>query len=50
MVKLNTDENLATAQQFGINSIPALILFRDGKEVDRMAGVQPAELLTRKLQ
>ncbi|MBP7603144.1 MAG: thioredoxin [Spirochaetes bacterium] len=50
IVKLNTDENPATARNFGINSIPTLILFRDGKEVERMVGVQPAESLKRKLQ
>jgi len=50
IVKLNTDENPATARSFGINSIPTLILFRDGKEVERMVGVQPAESLKRKLQ
>lgn len=50
IVKLNTDENPATARNFGINSIPTLILFRDGKEVERMVGVQPAESIKRKLQ
>ena len=50
IVKLNTDENPATARNFGINSIPTLILFRDGREVERMVGVQPAESLKRKLQ
>jgi len=50
IVKLNTDENPATARNFGINSIPTLILFKDGKEVERMVGVQPAESLKRKLQ
>ncbi len=50
IVKLNTDENPGVARQFGISSIPTLILFRDGKEVERMVGVQPAESLKRKLQ
>ncbi len=50
IVKLNTDENPQTARQYGINSIPTLILFKDGKEVERMVGVQPAESLKRKLQ
>jgi thioredoxin 1 len=50
IVKLNTDTNPGVARQFGISSIPTLILFREGKEVERMVGVQPAELLKRKLQ
>ncbi len=50
IVKLNTDKNPGTAQRLGISSIPTLILFRRGKEVERMIGVQPAELLKRKLQ
>ncbi len=50
IVKLNTDENAGVARQFGISSIPTLILFRDGKEVERMVGVQSAESLKRKLQ
>jgi thioredoxin 1 len=50
IVKLNTDTNPGVARQFAISSIPTLILFRDGKEVERMVGVQPAELLKRKLQ
>jgi len=49
IVKLNTDENPATAQKFNINSIPTLILFSDGKEAERMVGVQPESMLKQKL-
>jgi thioredoxin 1 len=49
IVKLNTDENPATAQKFSINSIPTLILFSDGKEAERMVGVQPESVLKQKL-
>jgi len=36
--KLNTDEEQSIAQQFGIRSIPTMILFRDGQEVARHSG------------
>lgn len=36
--KLDVDANQATAQQFGVMSIPTVILFRDGKEVARKVG------------
>lgn len=39
--KVNTDESLQTAMGMGINSIPALIVFRDGKELGRLVGYQP---------
>jgi len=50
IVKLNTDENNQTALQYGIRSIPTLIIFKNGKETDRMIGVQSAEVLKSKLQ
>ena len=49
IVKLNTDENPETAQKFGISSIPTLILFENGEEIDRMVGVQPENTLKSKL-
>jgi thioredoxin 1 len=50
VAKLNTDENPETAQKFGIHSIPTLILFADGKETERMVGVQPESVLGQKLK
>ncbi len=47
--KLNTDENNEISQKFNISSIPTLILFEDGKEVERMVGIQPEGVLTAKL-
>ncbi len=38
VVKLNTDENPDIAGNYGISGIPCLILFRDGKAVDRFVG------------
>ncbi len=36
--KLDVDANQATAQQYGVMSIPTVILFKDGKEVARKVG------------
>ena len=49
IVKLNTDENGPIAQKFGIVSIPTLILFENGKEIERFVGVQPENVLKSKL-
>ncbi|MEK6954781.1 MAG: thioredoxin [Candidatus Micrarchaeota archaeon] len=43
--KLSTEEAPEIAQQFEVMSIPTLILFKDGKEVDRMIGALPKEYL-----
>ncbi|MFW5829779.1 MAG: thioredoxin, partial [Planctomycetota bacterium] len=43
--KLNVDDNPATAQQYGVMSIPTLILFKDGKEVAKTMGFQPEPAL-----
>jgi len=47
--KLNVDENLQTAAKFGIMSIPTMLIFKDGKVVDRLVGVQPKAAIERKL-
>ena len=39
--KLNTDENQATARQFGIQSIPTLLFFKSGVLVNRLVGALP---------
>ena len=49
IVKINTDEDPAIAQKFGISSIPTLVLFDKGKEVERFVGVQPEAVLREKL-
>jgi|SRR5690625_1065253 len=45
IVKLNVDENQETTSQFGVMSIPTLILFKDGEVVDQVVGFQPKEAL-----
>ena len=45
IVKINVDENPGVASQFGISSIPTLLLFKDGKKVDQKVGGQPKPVL-----
>ena len=44
-VKVNTDEQQALGAQYGIQSIPTLIVFKNGKEVDRVSGALDASRL-----
>ena len=41
VAKLDVDENPVTAQQFGIMSIPTLILFQNGKPLKQIVGFRP---------
>lgn len=41
IVKINVDENPETAQKFQVTSIPTLMMFKDGKLVDRAVGAMP---------
>jgi len=50
IAKLNTDESPSVAQKYDISSIPTLILFKEGKEVERMIGVQTEDVLKNKLK
>lgn len=43
--KVNTDEEQQLGARFGIRSIPTLILFRDGKEIERVSGALSEEQL-----
>ena len=49
IAKINIDESPSIAQKYDISSIPTLILFKDGNEVERMVGVQPEDALKKKL-
>lgn len=40
-VKVNTDENLQTAKNYSISGLPSLLVFKDGKAVERLVGLMP---------
>ena len=48
--KLDTEANQQTAAQFGVMSIPTLIIFKDGKPAETMVGLQPKESLSSVLE
>ena len=45
IVKVNIDDNPTPPTQFGVRSIPTLMLFKDGKIVDSKVGVSPKSTL-----
>ena len=50
VAKMNVDENPLTASRFSVRSIPSLLVLRNGKEIDRIVGVQPKPEIVRRLQ
>ena len=49
VVKVNTDENPNVASQYGIRSIPTLMIFKDGQRVDMVVGAVPKTTLANTL-
>lgn len=49
IAKMNTDENM-TAVNYGIMSIPTLLIFKDGKVVDQIVGAVPKLTIVEKLE
>lgn len=47
VVKLNVDENPSISQRYGIKGIPTLILFKNGKEEERVVGATSKEAISR---
>jgi len=45
VMKLNVDENQKTAVNYGVRSIPTLLLFKEGKVLDTLIGLVPKERL-----
>jgi len=48
--KMDVDANSATPMEFGIRSIPTLMIFKNGEMVDKIVGAVPKHVLTQKLE
>jgi len=49
IAKLNTDDNPSTASLYGIQSIPTLLFFKNGKQVNKLVGALPKKEIERHL-
>lgn len=50
ITKLNVDENPQIASHFQIASIPTMLIFKDGKLIDRLIGAQPKQAIAERLR
>jgi thioredoxin 1 len=50
IVKLNVDDNPSIPQRYGIKGIPTLILFKNGKEEERVVGATSKEVIARMIE
>ena len=48
--KVNVDDEQELAMRYGVMSIPTVIFFKDGKEIDRKVGVMPPEAFAQVLE
>ena len=49
VVKLNVEESPQLANKYGVSSIPTLIIFKDGQQVDRIVGLRSREEIVKLL-
>jgi thioredoxin 1 len=50
IAKLDIDHNLNTTNTYGVQSIPTLILFKDGQEVERLIGYMPKDRMLSRIR
>jgi len=49
IVKVNVDEDGELAQEYGVMSIPTMIVFKDGEAVERIVGVMPKDKIEKQI-
>ena len=49
-VKMNTDESLETAKNYSISGLPSLLVFKDGKAVERLVGLMPKSSIIQNIE
>jgi thioredoxin len=49
IAKLNVDDNPQTAARYQISSIPTMLIFKNGKLIDRLIGAQPKQAIAERL-
>ena len=49
-VKVNTDGNLKTAKDYSISGLPSLLVFKDGKALERLVGLMPKSTIVSNIE
>lgn len=50
VVKINTDDNIRTAQEYSISGIPSLLVFKGGEAVERIVGLVQKQALVSSIE
>ena len=48
--KINTDENIKTAKEFSISSLPSVLIYKDGEAKERLVGLMPKSSLINNIE
>ena len=50
VVKVNVDQNRALAQKYGVMSLPTMLLFKNGEQVEKLMGFMPKSAISSKIE
>ena len=48
--KINTDENLKSAKEYSISGLPSILIFKNGKAIERLVGLMPKNTLANNIK
>lgn len=48
--KINTDDNLKSAKEYSISGLPSILIFKDGKPIERLVGLMPKDTLANNIK